>query len=313
MKKHVELETDKMLAWSEDGIGWMVFNNPAKLNAMGVAMNAAIPTIMHTFRDDPDVRVVVMAGAGDRAFVSGADISEFESRRSDPETIASYDEIGAAAGRAYGELDKPIIAMIQGFCMGGGLLTALRADLRIASDDSQFGVPAARLGLGYGYGGVKTLVDLVGFAAAQEILLTGKRFPATDAARWNLINRVTTREDLEPTVQELAATIAQNAPMTIRAIRQAIQEIPKDPNRRDLTKVEEPSPSLLRQPRLQRRPNRLHGKTPPEVQGCVGSAAILDESVDDSVRPRAAPSASGGVCGDGPQGSQKLNSHPPAH
>ena len=177
MKNHVPLDTDKMLAWSEDGIGWMVFNNPDKLNAMGVAMNAAIPTIMHTFRDDPDVRVVVMSGAGDRAFVSGADISEFEAQRSNPETIKKYDEIGAAAGRAYGELDKPIIAMIQGFCMGGGLLTALRADLRIASDDSQFGVPAARLGLGYGYGGVKTLVDLVGFPAAQEILLTGKRFP----------------------------------------------------------------------------------------------------------------------------------------
>lgn len=239
MKKHVQLETDKMLAWSEDGIGWMVFNNPEKLNAMGVAMNAAIPTIMHTFRDDPEVRVVVMAGAGDRAFVSGADISEFESRRSDPETIKKYDEIGAAAGRAYGELDKPIIAMIQGYCMGGGLLTALRADLRIASDDSQFGVPAARLGLGYGYGGVKTLVDLVGFAAAQEILLTGKRFPATDAARWGLINRITTREELDPTVHELAATIAQNAPMTIRAIRHAIQEIPKDPDRRDLDEVEQ--------------------------------------------------------------------------
>lgn len=238
MKHHVQLETDKMLAWSEDGIGWMVFNNPDKLNAMGVAMNAAIPTIMHTFRDDPDVRVVVMKGAGDRAFVSGADISEFEAQRSNPETIAKYDRIGAAAGRAYGELDKPIIAMIQGFCMGGGLLTALRADLRIASDDSQFGVPAARLGLGYGYAGVKTLVDLVGFAAAQEILLTGKRFPAADAARWNLINRVTTRDDLEPTVHDLAATIAQNAPMTIRAIRRAIQEIPKDPDRRDLDEVD---------------------------------------------------------------------------
>lgn len=238
MKNHVQLDTDKMLAWSEDGIGWMVFNNPEKLNAMGVAMNAAIPTIMHTFRDDPDVRVVVMKGAGDRAFVSGADISEFEARRSDPETIAKYDAIAAAAGRAYGELDKPIIAMIQGFCMGGGLLTAMRADLRIASDDSQFGVPAARLGLGYGYGGVKTLVDLVGFAAAQEMLLTGKRFPAADAARWNLINRVTTLEDLEPTVQDLAATIAQNAPMTIRAIRHAIQEIPKDPDRRDLVEVD---------------------------------------------------------------------------
>ena len=127
--------------------------------------------------------------------------------------------------------------MIQGFCMGGGLLTALRADLRIASDDSQFGVPAARLGLGYGYGGVKTLVDLVGFPAAQEILLTGRRFPAADAARWGLVNRVTTREDLEPTVHELAATIAQNAPKTIRAIRRAIQEIPKDPDHRNLDEV----------------------------------------------------------------------------
>ncbi len=237
MKQHVELETDRMLAWSEDGIGWMVFNNPEKLNAMSVAMNAAIPKIMHAFRNDPDVRVVVMSGAGDRAFVSGADISEFESRRSDPETIKKYDAIAAAAGRAYGELDKPIIAMIQGYCMGGGLLTALCADLRIASDDSQFGVPAARLGLGYGYGGVKTLVDLVGFAAAQEILLTGKRFPASDAARWNLINRVTSRADLEPTVHDLAAAIAQNAPMTIRAIRRAIREIPKDPDQRNLDEV----------------------------------------------------------------------------
>ncbi len=238
MKRHLTLDTDKMLAWSEDGIGWMIFNNPAKLNAMGVAMNAAIPTILHTFRDDPHVRVVVMAGAGDRAFVSGADISEFEARRSDPETIKQYDAIAAAAGRAYGELDKPIIAMIQGFCMGGGLLTALRADLRIASDDSQFGVPAARLGLGYGYSGVKALADLVGLAAAQEILLTGKRFPAADAARWGLVNRLTTRDQLQPTVQALAATIAQNAPLTIKAIRQAIQEIPKDPQNRDLDQIE---------------------------------------------------------------------------
>ena len=234
----IELETEKMLAWSEDGIGWMVFNNPERLNAMGAEMNAAIPTILHTFRDDPEVRVVVMKGAGERAFVSGADISEFESRRSDPETIKQYDEIAAAAGRAYGELDKPLIAMIRGYCMGGGLLTALRADLRIASDNSQFGVPAARLGLGYGYGGVKTLTDLVGRAAAQEILITGKRFPAADAMRWGLVNRVTTVEDLEAAVLELAATIAANAPLTIRAIRYAIDQLAKDPNSRNLPHLE---------------------------------------------------------------------------
>ncbi len=236
--KQVKLETEKMLAWSEDGIGWMVFNNPARLNAMGVEMNAAIPTILHSFRDDPDVRVVVMKGAGDRAFVSGADISEFEAQRSNPETIKKYDAIGAAAGRAYGELDKPMIAMIQGYCMGGGLLTSLRADLRIASDDSQFGVPAARLGLGYGYGGVKSLMDLVGRPATEEILITGKRFDANDAMRWGLVNRVTTLEDLEPTVLELAATIAQNAPLTIRAIRYAISEITKDPNKRNLSELD---------------------------------------------------------------------------
>ncbi len=236
--KQVKLETEKMLGWSEDGIGWMVFNNPARLNAMGVEMNAAIPTILHSFRDDPDVRVVVLKGAGDRAFVSGADISEFEAQRSNPETIKQYDAIGAAAGRAYGELDKPMIAMIQGYCMGGGLLTSLRADLRIASDDSQFGVPAARLGLGYGYGGVKTLMDLVGRAASEEILITGKRFDANDAMRWGLVNRVTTLEELEPTVLELAATIAQNAPLTIRAIRYAISEITKDPDKRNMKEVE---------------------------------------------------------------------------
>lgn len=234
----IQLDTHKMQAWSDDGVGWMQFNNPERLNAMSVDMNAAIPTIMHHFRDDPDVRVVVMCGAGERAFVSGADISEFEARRSDPEAIKRYDAIAADAARAYTELDKPIIAMIRGYCMGGGLLTALRADLRIAADDSQFGVPAARLGLGYGYSGVKTLVDLVGLAPAQEILLTGKRFPAQDAFRWGLINRVVPVDELQPTVQSLAATIAHNAPLTIKAIRAAIRDIPKDPDHRNLTQID---------------------------------------------------------------------------
>ena len=268
MKHHVQLETDKMLAWSEDGIGWMVFNNPEKLNAMGVAMNAAIPTIMHTFRDDPDVRVVVMKGAGDRAFVSGADISEFEAQRSNPETIAKYDRIGAAAGRAYGELDKPIIAMIQGYCMGGGLLTALRADLRIASDDSQFGVPAARLGLGYGYGGVKTLVDLVGFAAAQEILLTGKRFPAADAMRWQLINRLTTRD--RPRTHR-PRDRRHHRPERPHDHPRHPPRHPANPQRPRPAKHEKgrsPGPGLLRQRRLQRRPHEPSWKNAaPQFRG----------------------------------------------
>jgi enoyl-CoA hydratase/carnithine racemase len=234
----LKLGTEKMLARKEDGIGWMTFNNPERRNALGIEMQEAIPAILGDFAADDEVRVVVMSGAGGKAFVSGADISEFEQRRSSPDAIAEYDRISGDAFRAYQTLGKPLIAMIQGFCMGGGLLTAMRADLRIASDDSQFGVPAARLGLGYGYGGVKALVDLVGVTHTREILLTGKRFPAEDAMRWGLVNRVVPVEQLEETVVELAATIAENAPLTIKAIRKSVDETLKDESRRDLASIE---------------------------------------------------------------------------
>ena len=234
----MELKTTKMLARVEDGVGWMVFNNPERRNAMSLAMNEAIPTILGAFNEDPTVRVVVMTGAGDKAFVSGADISEFEAHRSSPETIAEFDRIGDLAARAFADLEKPLIAMIRGFCMGGGLMTAMRADIRIASDDSQFGVPAAKLGLGYGFGGVKSLMDLVGPAYAREILFTGGRFSAEEAWRMGLVNRVVAIEELEPTVRELASTIAANAPMTVNTLRVAVNEALRDPGRRDLEKVE---------------------------------------------------------------------------
>jgi enoyl-CoA hydratase/carnithine racemase len=217
-----------MVARVEGGIGWMVFNNPERHNAMSVAMQQAIPVILGSFSKDPSVRVVVMTGAGERAFVSGADISEFETRRHSPEAIAEFDRIGEEAGRAYSKLGKPLIAMIRGFCMGGGLITAMRADIRIASEDAQFGIPAARLGLGYGFAGTKALVDLVGPASAREILFTGGRFPAADALRMGLVNRVVPRDELEVTVKEMAATIASNAPMTVNALRVAVNEAMKD-------------------------------------------------------------------------------------
>ena len=234
----MELKTTKMLARVEDGVGWMVFNNPERRNAMSLAMNEAIPTILGAFNEDPAVRVVVMTGAGDKAFVSGADISEFEAHRSSPETIAEFDRIGDLAARAFADLEKPLIAMIRGFCMGGGLMTAMRADIRIASDDSQFGVPAAKLGLGYGFGGVKSLMDLVGPAYAREILFTGGRFSAEEAWRMGLVNRVVAVEELEPSVRELASTIAANAPMTVNTLRVAVNEALRDPGRRDLETVE---------------------------------------------------------------------------
>ncbi len=234
----MELKTDKMLARKEGGVGWMLFNNPARRNALSIEMQQAIPVILHDFRDDPEVRVVVMAGTGDKAFVSGADISEFESRRSDPESIATFNQIGAAANAAYAELGKPLIAMIRGFCMGGGLLTALQADIRVAAEDSQFGIPAARLGLGYGFGGTENLVRTVGAAAAREILFTGARFPAEDALRWGLVNRVTPVEELEATVARIADAIAENAPLTVRLLRASIVEAEKEREARDLGAIE---------------------------------------------------------------------------
>ena len=234
----LELKTDKMIARKEGGVGWMFFNNPARRNALSIEMQEAVPVILHDFRDDPEVRAVVMAGTGDKAFVSGADISEFEKRRSDPESIAKFNAVGAAANAAYGELGKPLIAMIRGFCMGGGLLTALQADIRVAAEGSQFGIPAARLGLGYGFGGTHKLVETVGAAAAREILFTGGRFPAEDAVRWGLINRVVPVEELEPAVRRIADAIAENAPLTVNLLRASIVEATKEPEERDLDSIE---------------------------------------------------------------------------
>ena len=235
----MQLKTDKMIARKEGGAGWMIFNNPAKRNALSMEMQEAIPVILNDFRDDPEVRVVVMAGAGDKAFVSGADISEFEKRRSDPASIEEFNRIGTDANRAYAELGKPLIAMIRGFCMGGGLLTALQADIRVSAEDGVFGIPAARLGLGYGFGGTQKLVDTVGAAAAREILFTGGRFPAADALRWGLVNRVVPVEELESTVTGMADAIADNAPLTVNLLRASIVEGTKEPEERDLDTIEQ--------------------------------------------------------------------------
>src|ERR1051325_9151679 len=184
MTTTVPLKTEKMIGYVEDGVGWMVFNNPERRNAINLEMQIAIPEILEAFASDPEVRVVVMTGSGDKAFVSGADISEFDSRRASPEQVEEYSKIGARAAAAYGAVGKPIIAMIRGFCLGGGLVTAMKADLRIASDDSQFGVPAARLGVGYAYPQVKQMVEIMGPAYTREILLTGSRLHA-QTATWS--------------------------------------------------------------------------------------------------------------------------------
>jgi enoyl-CoA hydratase/carnithine racemase len=170
--------------------------------------------------------------------VSGADISEFSEKRTTVAARSDYDDALAAAWGSWRTVDKPIIAMIRGYCVGGGLLTAMKADIRIASDDSQFGVPAAKLGLGYAYGGVEELMGIVGPSWTAEILFSARRLDAEEARDVGLVNRVVPVAELEATVRELAATIAANAPLTVQACKAAIREARKDPGQRDLDAVE---------------------------------------------------------------------------
>jgi len=232
--------TDMLLVdVDDDGIATVTFNNPSKHNALSRAMREALPGALGALEADDAVRVIVATGAGEKAFVSGADISEFRDQRTTPEARKAYDQAAAVGGRAWGELSKPVIAMIRGYCIGGGLLTAMQTDIRIAAEGSQFGVPAARLGLGYGYGGVKALVDLVGASWASEILFSARRLSAEEALHIGLVNRVVEPERLRDDVWELARTMAGNAPMTVAACKAAIREATRDPDRRDLARVAE--------------------------------------------------------------------------
>ena len=230
--------TEKMIAKVEDGIGWMVFNNPEKRNAVSLEMWEAMPKIIESFEADDSVRVVVMRGAGEKAFVSGADISEFEERRNDPEKVKHYSSVLWRAKRSLTSLSKPLIAMIHGYCLGGGLTLALSADIRIASEDALFGVPAARLGMAYRHESMRELIALVGPARAKEMTFSAERFSAQDALDFGLVNRVAPAEELEASVRALAAKIAANAPLSVRAYKTAITEAQKDEAKRDLEAVQ---------------------------------------------------------------------------
>lgn len=231
--------TDKMLGAKDGAIGWLIFNNPERRNAVSQEMWLAAERILADFQGDEAIRVVVLKGAGDKAFISGADISQFEQKRNSAAAAAEYEQITKGARQKLREFPKPTIAMIHGFCMGGGLATALSCDLRIASQQSEFGIPAAKLGLGYDMGSIGLLMAVVGHAFAREILLTGRRFTAQEAFEMGLVQRLVAREQLESYVREYAQTIAGNAPLTIRAVRMALDELLKDADRRDAAKVKQ--------------------------------------------------------------------------
>ncbi len=217
----------------KDGpIGLLIVDHPERRNALQAEMWRQLPLMARTLDVDPDVRVIVLRGAGDQAFVSGADISEFAQLRMG-EAAAQYERENAQAFLALAQLEKPLLAAIHGFCIGGGVAISASADLRYAADDGVFAVPAARLGLGYPVAGIEAMIRLVGFARAKELFFTARRFDAQEALRMGLLNEVFPKAQLDTRVREIALGIADNAPLTLRAIKRAAIEFGKPAYARD--------------------------------------------------------------------------------
>ena len=227
----------KILQSVTEGVGVITFNNPAKRNAMSLDMWEGLGDALTGLRDDPEVRVVVMVGAGDKAFVSGADISQFEKTRHNAQASEEYSKKSAAQRALLAEYPKPTIACIRGFCLGGGMQVAMLADIRIASDNSQFGIPAAKLGIAYGYDGLKHLVSLVGPSWARLIMYTGMRIESAEALRIGLVDRVVADTELWGATMEIARTISGNAPLAIQAAKITIAQVLKDESQRDLEAI----------------------------------------------------------------------------
>ena len=216
---------NKILSATSGSIGTLTFNNPERHNAMSLDMWRAATAVLEQFEQDATVRVIVLAGAGGKAFVSGADISKFESERDTLDAVAEYNAAVDRFSQALGDCSKPTIAMIRGYCVGGGLGIAVCCDMRIANDAARFAVPAAKLGLGYGYANVRRIMDLVGPQDATEMLLTARQFDAAQAERTGLVNHMVLDAEIESYVRDLAESIAGNAPLTIRAVKRIVREL----------------------------------------------------------------------------------------
>jgi len=217
-------------------LGWIVFDHPERRNAISVEMWRQIPEAVEALAADPEVRVVLLRGEGESAFVAGADISEFGERRTG-ESSGEYDADGGRAFVALAGMAKPLIAMIRGYCVGGGVAIALCADMRYAADDAIFAIPAARLGLGYHMSGIEMLESLVGPSRAKEIFFTARRYSAEEARAMGLVNDVVPADELLGHVRETAQRIADNAPLTIGSVKRIVGELAKPGAQRDLDAV----------------------------------------------------------------------------
>ena len=227
--------SDKLLLEKDGPIGWIVFNQPEKRNAVSQEMWELMPEYVNDLAKDEAIRVVILRGGGDQSFVSGADISQFKDKRKNMADEEEYRRISARGQDSLTTLQKPLMAMIHGYCVGGGVGVALTCDIRIASDDARFGIPAARLGLGYHYRGMDKLMALVGPAYTKEIFFSGRTdFSAQDALRMGLINQVIPKAELEKFTRDYALKIAQNAPLTLRSAKETVNQLLRPAGERDL-------------------------------------------------------------------------------
>jgi enoyl-CoA hydratase len=227
----------KILKSVAEGVGVVTFNNPEKRNAMSLDMWEGLGQALTQLRDDPEVRVVILTGAGDKAFMSGADISQFEQTRHNAKASEEYSRRSDAQRALLANYPKPTIACIRGFCLGGGMQVAMLADIRIAAVNSQFGIPAAKLGIAYGYDGLNHLVSLVGPSWARLLLYTGMRIDSAEAQRIGLVDRVVADADLRNATFEIARTISDNAPLAVQAAKITIAQVLKDPDQRDMAAI----------------------------------------------------------------------------
>jgi enoyl-CoA hydratase len=230
--------TDKILTEQTGDIARIIFNQPEKRNAVSLEMWEAVEAAATRFAADPKVRILILSGAGGKAFVSGADISKFETERASAEAVAHYN---AATKRVYDLIEafpKPTIAQIDGFCIGGGVALSLCCDLRICGQGSNFAVPAAKLGLGYGFSGIKRLVDVVGPSFAKEIFFTARRFDAEEARVMGLVNRVVPDDQVGKVAEETALMIAANAPMTVESVKYIVSQTVAPESERDLAECD---------------------------------------------------------------------------
>lgn len=226
--------SDKILASTKGPLGILTFNNPERHNAMSLDMWRQAAAELANFGADPDIRVVILHGAGGKAFVSGADISKFEDERSTAKAVNEYGMAVEALCDALMDYEKPTIAMVEGYCIGGGLNIAVCCDLRYCNPMARFGIPAAKLGIGYPHAAVRRLMELIGPQFVREMLFTARHFDAAAALRIGLVNGIVEDAEIDSTVRQTAMQIAGNAPLSLRAAKTAIRELLKDQDKRDL-------------------------------------------------------------------------------